>query len=129
MPLLNVKSCVLETKNEAAVNESMTDTLFPEDDFVQSYVLGVDKSAINFALNSNHGNMVPVIIGCVAYRPIFSNTTYITGRIFDVYVVDPEKPGIMLAVNVKQTTTVPIDRLRLSSHFEGATNVKMKRAK
>ena len=63
------------TKNEAAVNESMTDTLFPEDDFVQSYVLGVDKSAINFALNSNHGNMVPAIIGCVAYRPIFSNTT------------------------------------------------------
>lgn len=113
-----------QTKAQQAVNERMTDTLFPEDNFVQTYIVGVDKPAINFARSANHGYMLPVIVACVAYQPNFSDSVYTTGRIFDVFTVDPSKPGILLAVDVRETTIVPIDRLRLTAHFEGATNAR-----
>jgi len=113
-----------QTEAQQAANRKTTDAFFPGEELAQDYILSVNKPAIDFALGNNQGNMLPVIIVCVAYRPIFGNSVYDTGRIFDLYVTDPAKPGILFSVNVRKTTTVPVDRLFLASHFEGGTSAR-----
>ena len=82
---------------------------------IQNSLVDIPRSLFpDTPLNFPKPTIWPVLIGCIAYRPTFANTTYSTGYVLDLLHVDPASGSILF---LEPTGDIPAGALRFRLHF------------